>query len=125
MLKEKDPLMSHYSHYTGHLDLSNLNEIFKPLIGSHDFLSFSKFEPQKPTIKSIDNIEIKETKQAYYIDVQGKGFLRQMVRIIIGNALYDLRNKTNLTLRSIQTPSKNASKHLAPSEGLYLHKLYY
>lgn len=125
LLKHPDPLKAHYGYHVKQLDISRLKTILQPLIGTHDFLSFSKFEVEKPTVKTITDIKILESPKAYHIDITGKGFLRYMVRIIIGNALFDLTHDTNLIIENLKNPSKDAKKHLAPSEGLYLKDIVY
>ena len=125
LLKHSDPLQAHYGHYVDQLDIKRLETILMPLIGTHDFLSFSKFEDKKPTVKTITAIDIIETPKAYHIDIKGKGFLRYMVRIMIGNALHDLTHETAFTINNLKSPAKDAKKYLAPSKGLYLKDIVY
>ena len=63
------------------------------LVGEHDFKSFCSVDTQaKTTVRRVDSIEVKEEKGAaggreIVIQVAGRGFLYNMVRIIAGTLI--------------------------------------
>lgn len=63
------------------------------LVGEHDFKSFCSVDTQaKTTVRRLDSIEVKEEKGAaggreIVIQVAGRGFLYNMVRIIAGTLI--------------------------------------
>ena len=121
----KDPFEHHHTHYTKPLEISMLKKILEPLIGTHDFQSFSKYDAEKNTVRTIKNIKINQEKTTTYIEITADGFLRYMMRIIIGNALNDYFYGTQLVKQALDTPDKNAIKHVAPANGLYLKQIAY
>lgn len=58
------------------------------LVGTHDFQSFTSLKPgKKETIRTINYIEIKAENNFLNIEVNGDGFLLNMVRIIAGTLI--------------------------------------
>ena len=59
--------------------------------------------------------------------IQGKAFLKTMVRIIIGSALavYFEKRDENYMINKLKNPDGDDEKILAPSEGLYLYQVEY
>ena len=57
----------------------------KYLLGEHDFASFVKKDSVKEdSVRTIYNIDIKKLESKIYIEVTGSGFMRYMVRNIVG-----------------------------------------
>lgn len=78
-----------YRHFTGHvrqpLDLEKMRTASVYLLGTHDFASFTAHSgPDKNTIRTIERIDITKTGPYVTIEVEGNGFLHNMVRIIAG-----------------------------------------
>ncbi len=122
---EKDPFNAHLVHVVPPIDKHKLHSILTPLQGTHDFLSFSKFDQEKNTTRTIDKITVEQTNTQTLIHVTANGFLRNMMRIMIGNALYDYSKQTQTIIENLKHPSKDAFKQLAPPQGLYLTKVRY
>jgi len=109
-----------------HLDLlKSLSEI---IIGEHDFLSFSKFNPDKSNTKSIiyDSIWKKDKNMLIY-DISGNRFLHHMVRYIVGTMVQVSRGQFTINeFRSLlHQPRKNVQIHRAPACGLILLRVEY
>lgn len=70
------------------LDVDKMKEAARYLIGEHDFCSFCK-NPQKKksTVRTVDKIEIMREKDYVTFTFHGNGFLRNMVRILVGTLL--------------------------------------
>jgi len=122
---EKKPFDAHYTHIVDAVNIDRLKALLNQLKGTHDFIGFSKLSPGKPTIRTIDAIDVKSFNQQTHIELTSKGFLRHMVRIIVGNALKDLFQETSTIKDALSNPSKNNIKYMAPPQGLYLKKLQY
>lgn len=75
-------------HTTEELNLEKMKAGAEYLIGTHDFQSFTSMKKgTKPSIKTINYIDISEDNGFIEIDVNGNGFLLNMVRIIVGTLL--------------------------------------
>ena len=95
-------------------------------IGTHDFLSFSKSFLANTT-RTINEIKILNYKGLIKIYINGNGFLRNMVRMIIGSLIDLNENKKSLSdiKRLISNPKKGSANTLANPCGLYLYKVNY
>ena len=77
------------------LDLEGIRQVCKIFVGEHDFYSFaSRDQNIVSTSRTINYLEIKRTDalgldaEVYYIEIEGSGFLKHMVRYIVG-ALFE------------------------------------
>jgi len=105
--------------------LKSLSEI---IIGEHDFLSFSKFNPEKSNTKSIIYNSIwKKDKNMLIYEISGNRFLHHMVRYIVGTMVQVSRGRFTIDeFRSLlHQPRKNVQIHRAPSSGLILLRVEY
>ncbi len=67
------------------LDLEAMRVAAAHFIGEKDFSAFRAAKcSAKTTVRRIDSLEIYRDKDFIFIDVKGNGFLRNMVRIIVG-----------------------------------------
>ena len=82
-----DILLRHYRYYLDRsnleLDLPSIKIAAQLLIGSHDFLLFSKPELNRDTNTTILNIHVKEKNAHLVIDFHGTRFLWKLIRKII------------------------------------------
>ncbi|MDD7686150.1 MAG: tRNA pseudouridine(38-40) synthase TruA [Mycoplasmataceae bacterium] len=102
------------------------NDVVKLFIGEHNFLSFStSILPN--TVRTIYDIQVHHTNKKTWITFTGNGFLRNMVRMLVG-AIIDV-NENKKTLDDIvfllNNPSKGKSNTIAPANGLYLKSAEY
>lgn len=88
------PVKRLYAHFTYvPLDTELMRRGAAYLVGEHDFKSFCSVDTQaKTTVRRVDSIEVKEEKGAaggreIVIQVAGRGFLYNMVRIIAGTLI--------------------------------------
>ena len=83
---EFDPIESKYVYqYCKKLDLDKMLAASKYLLGEHDFASFVKKDSVKEdSVRTIYNIDIKVLDNKIYIEITGSGFMRYMVRNIVG-----------------------------------------
>ena len=122
------------SHDISPLDMELMQEACKLFIGEHDFYSFAKRDTTMPsTIRTIVSCELLEAKpspfgnKVYTVKIVGKGFLRYMVRYIVG-ALFALGRK-QISLGDINealtTQKEEKLSSRAKSRGLHLIHISY
>lgn len=111
------------------INIDHLISSSKYLLGNQDFKSFQSVgTPVKDTIREIYQAEWKWRKpEILQFTVTGSGFLKQMVRNIVGTSL--LLEKKALApekmLEIIQAQDRMKAGPPAPAQGLYLMKVYY
>ena len=113
-------------NYNKHINLDLWNQAKELFIGTHDFLSFSK-STLANTTRTINEIKILNYKGLIKIYINGNGFLRNMVRMIIGSLIDLNENKKSLSdiKRLISNPKKGSANTLANPCGLYLYQVNY
>ncbi|MCV3728298.1 tRNA pseudouridine(38-40) synthase TruA [Ureaplasma miroungigenitalium] len=118
----------HYAYYDEALIWDQVQfEQFKDLfLGTHDFLSYSTSELDQ-TVRTITDISFTETTKKIKIYVSGNGFLKNMVRMIVGSLLKLMQGKTDLkTLQTfLEKPHKGQAQAIVPGCGLYLARVNY
>ncbi len=128
-------LVTHYPH---ELDLELMKKGCTLFIGKHDFINYQcKGTEVETTIREIFEAEILETsigaelpfsvQNIYCFRVVGSGFLKQMVRLMVG-ALWNLgRHKITLEefAASLQAQRDDRYGVVAPPDGLYLYRVDY
>ena len=114
------------------VEVEKFQKIMDSFIGKHDFSSFMKKDKAyRNPVREIFYIKCyydkKFGKNQVNIEICGNGFLKTMVRIMIGSALavYFGKEKENYIIKRLKNPDADNKKILAPSEGLYLYKVNY
>jgi tRNA pseudouridine38-40 synthase len=125
------PFIARYGwHYRHPVDLEKLKACFAIFIGTQDFRSFCTGDEYENTVRTIDDIflEYNQAWQAYAIVVKGPGFLRYMIRRIVGACLEAASHDT-VTINDLQKAleQKNPLQLLptAPAQGLLLYQIDY
>lgn len=125
------PFDGKYGWYvSSRLAIERLEQALDIFKGTHDFRAFCAQEKKQNTIRTIEKIECVQvlSKNAYRIIIQGSGFLRHMIRRIIGAcvALACSRTQTIESLRLV-LEQKNPNHYFAkaPAQGLFLHSITY
>ena len=117
----------HWYPYPTNIDL--LNAMSLRIQGQHDFKSFQNTgTPVKNTIRTVTLARWRRLKKDILaFQIEGEGFLKQMVRNLIGTQLALLREKDPVkTLdRIFQAKDRKAARACAPAEGLYLYRVFY
>lgn len=116
-------------HVPHPLDLHKLNAFAKQVVGTRDFKSFqTSGTPVKTTVRTVDRCEF-TARSKYMLDlhIRGNGFLKQMVRNLVGTMLHLERNKGDLaSFRAIfEAKDRQAAKATAAAHGLYLYRVEY
>ena len=111
------------------LDMEHLKATSKFVLGTHDFKSFQSVGTEvKDTIRQIYQAEW-EWRRPHVLQftVTGSGFLKQMVRNIVGTSLMlEKRQEDPLKMKEIMDlMDRRKAGPPAPAEGLYLMRVYY
>jgi tRNA pseudouridine38-40 synthase len=117
------------THVDRPLDVSLLNLYSRELLGEHDFRSFQTTgSTPKTSERRIDRaFWRRRTKDLIEFEIRGNGFLKQMVRNIVGTCL-DLHFKKQPPDRMIeilQARNRTAAGTTAPAQGLHLWAIEY
>jgi len=125
----KNPLMSRYAmHLKSRLNTEAMKMAAEYLLGEHDFSSFmASGSPVKSTIRSIFQSEIIVRGDMIYYIVKGSGFLRHMVRNIVGTLIEVGKEKVKPEdiITIINQRNRSKAGPTAPPQGLYLAGVEY
>jgi tRNA pseudouridine38-40 synthase len=115
-------------HLAPLLNVMKMREDARWLVGTHDFTSFKDSECcSKTPVKTIYAISVERASDVIEIRVVGSGFLKQMVRNIVGT-LVDL-NRNRLHGRSmsdiLQARNRRLAGVTAPAHGLCMDWIAY
>ncbi len=109
------------------LDTKSMRQALNKFVGKHDFLGFSSYVKGKPTVKEIYYVSLEEDHEKIIITFKGDGFLKYMVRRIVGTLIDIGRDRKDITVIDEIFNTKNGSlsgKTIDP-EGLYLVEVNY
>lgn len=125
-----DPLRARYTTwFKKPLNVEKLNEITKPLIGEHDFKSFqTSGTVLKTTVRTVTHAEWRVVgENLIEFRIRGTGFLKQMVRNIVGTAIYLHQNDLppDEMRRILASRDRQVAKTTAAPRGLRLHSVEY
>lgn len=128
------PFFAHKMHHDiSPLDVEKLQQISKLFIGQKDFKNFcygysQEEKKYKTTIRRLDYFSIRKKDNILLFFIQGEGFLRGMIRSLIGIGLAAARG--NLHPSDIEhafqnTPLDNTLWKPVPAHGLYFKRAHY
>ncbi len=130
------PQIRFYSlHIHKRLNHTAIKESLGTLLGEHDFSSFENSGTRDKTVttgrgavRKIYRAELQSVNtEQLFIEFVGDGFLKNMVRNLVGTLLDVGREKiTPKDFASIlAAQDRNAAGATAPAHGLFLHKVFY
>ena len=110
------------------LDVEAMREALKSLEGRHDFSSFraSGCSANSP-VRTLNHARIRVMEDALWVELYGEGFLRHMVRNIVGS-LHDVgrHNKPpSWFAELLEQRDRNLAGVTAPAQGLFLVRVDY
>lgn len=124
-----DPFKRNYEYqYNKKIDIEKMKSVIKIFEGEHNFKSFTKTTTEeKDYIRTIYNTTITIRKNIVTIKFIGNGFLRYMVRNMVGSLIAVGENKLteNDIKKILEKQNRTAPYRTAHPEGLYLKKVYY
>ena len=110
------------------LDLDTMVEAASRFVGSHDFAAFRASNcVAKTTVRRIDSVEITRLGSRITIDVVGGGFLKNMVRVMVGT-LVDIGKGRFMPVdidRLLLIGDRREAGSTAPACGLCLIHVFY
>lgn len=110
------------------LNIEKMRECAAVLVGTHDFQSFTTLKSKtKSTVRTINFINIEDNDGIIEIDVNGNGFLWNMVRIILGTLIEAGKEKLNPEdVKNILEAKKRAEAGpMVPAKALFLRDVEY
>ena len=124
-----DPTKRLYTHFTYHkMDVSQMQKAAEYFVGEHDFKSFcSPAATVESTVRTRYKCQVSKEGELITIEVQGNGFLYNMVRIMAGT-LMEVgcgRMLPEQIPDILKQKDRNAAGPTAPAKGLCLVKYDY
>lgn len=109
-------------------DILKFIECLDKFEGTHNYQDFtSKEEDEDGFIRTIESIDVKQEEDDISIDLVGDGFMRYMIRDIIGTALAIASGKEDISFidKHLDSTNREIVSYKAGSEGLYLIDVIY
>ena len=135
MRNEEDITPFEANYVTGlktSVNMEKFQEIMDDFVGKYDFSSFMKKDkayrnPEREIFYVKCYYDEKFGEKQVNVEICGNGFLKTMVRIMIGSALavYFGNEEKDYIRKRLEKPNVDGKKILAASEGLYLYKVSY
>ena len=110
------------------LDINRLNALVSPLVGFHSFASFaSVMEDGYPMERTVSSAVFYQSHGYTVFKISADGFLRRMVRSIVGTVLelYE-KGENGLAMNAVlEAQDRSAAGACAPAKGLFLDQVIY
>jgi tRNA pseudouridine38-40 synthase len=110
------------------LDLNAMSQALSLLEGEHDFTTFRASGcVAKSPVRTIAKTSVTRVGDEIWIEVEGRGFLRKMVRNIVGS-LYDVgvgKREFAWVGEILAQKNRDLASATAPAQGLYLVRVDY
>ena len=127
--KISDPFTSDLEYTLGQkLDLDQMKEASKLFEGKHNFQNFtSKEEDDQKFSRNLGDFAIFSKNDMVEISITGDGFMRYMVRMIVGTLIEVGLGKLSIdkVKEYLESSNRNPVPYKAAPEGLYLLKVNY
>lgn len=110
------------------LDHKEIDRRLKLLIGEHDFSSFCvQTSLRENNVRRINSAECFMDGDIICIEINGNGFLHNMVRIIVGTIVESVRKgyPPEHIREVLEAKNRDAAGITAHAEGLYLKEVFY
>lgn len=109
-------------------NIERISEFCKNLVGTHDFAAFSSVGREyDTTVRTVFDCDFRLENGIYTLRIKGDGFLYNMVRIIVGTALYVSEGKLSPeeVLKILEKGDRTLLGPTASAKGLMLNKVFY
>ncbi len=127
--RERNPLGLRYSwHVIQKLNSADMRRGAEPLLGEHDFASFMAANSQvKSSVRRIIAVDIGRKGDTITIEITANGFLRQMVRNIVGTLVEIGRGRMepDEMKKILMAKDRRKAGPTAPAQGLVLVNVEY
>jgi tRNA pseudouridine38-40 synthase len=125
----RSPLARHTAwRLTGRLDLDAMREASELFIGEHNFAAFRASNcAAKTTVRNIYSLDLVQDAPFIHLDLNGSGFLKNMVRIMAGTIVEvgQGRRAPQDVAKLLLEGDRQVSGITAPPHGLCLMQVYY
>ena len=115
-------------HYRGDLDVAEMNAAASMLQGRHDFSAFTVLNnDSEDLVRMMMRLEVTEADREIHVTAQADGFLRFMVRAIVGT-LIDVGRGRRLAAEMegiLSSRNRSMAGATAPARGLTLIRVDY
>lgn len=115
------------AHIRQPLDECAMHEAAQALIGNHDFSSFVPVRQAGSRIRRVDRAACSREGDLITFEIQGSGFMRQMIRSMAGTLIRVGLGK--MTVREVAdvvaSRTRTEAGDTAPAHGLYLVEVRY
>ncbi len=122
----------HAWHCPVPLDMESMDRAARPLVGTHDFSSFQTAGSRRQTsVRTIFDLAVKrgegESRCLILLEVEGDGFLYNMVRTIVGTLVQiGLGNRPESWVAEVLAArDRRTAGRTAPAHGLFLVEVRY
>lgn len=129
---EYNPLERNYVYqYNKKLDIFEMERAMKYLEGTHNFKSFTKTDEEKNdyvrTLSQTNILRDSKDLQKITLVFIGTGFLRYMVRNIVGTLIEigEGKRKSEDIISILEQEDRTKAGKTADPEGLYLKNVFY
>lgn len=127
-LAELNPFLRNYDDFEKGLDINKIEKAMGLFLGKHNFQNFTSKESDEDNfVREIYSFKIKKAKEKVIFEIIGNGFMKYMVRKIIGTLIEIGKGKIDESFikDNLDTNSRLIVNFTAKSCGLYLKKVYY
>lgn len=121
-----------YARYAWHipyaLDMPLMYKTIKWIIGAHDFSAFKKKgEIYQNHVREVLRAGVKKRRDFIYVVIEGTGFLRYMVRNIVGTLVLvgSGKRSTDDFKTILESKDREKAGPTAPARGLFLREIKY
>jgi tRNA pseudouridine38-40 synthase len=123
-------IMRQYAwHIRKPLNIDAMRTVIPYFVGSHDFKAFEGTgSPRAHTIRNVNKADLREEKDGYVVfEIEADGFLRYMVRNIVGTLVeLGLGKITPEDVKHIlEIKDRTRAPATAPAHGLFLKRVNY
>lgn len=125
---EYNPIEKDYVYqYCKELDLDEINKALMYIIGNHNFKSVVKGDEYDDYVRTIIGAKLEKYDDIITISFVGTGFMRYMVRNIVGLLINvgEHKYKSTDVKEILEAEDRTKSGKCAPACGLYLKDVYY
>ncbi len=111
------------------LNFTEMKRATQSLIGEHDFSAFrSVGSPTRTTVRRVIRAEWKRGREGFIrFEIEANGFLKQMVRAIVGTLVEVGKDKMNSAefQKILESKDRRKAGPTAPARGLFLKEVKY
>lgn len=127
-LGENDPFTNELTYnFVRPLDVELFKKAIISFSGKHNFMNFTSKETDEDNFIRNIQVEVIENNNFIYVNFTGDGFMRYMIRYMVGTALEigEKRLKLDFIRKNLDAKERKIVSYKAPSQGLFLLDVIY